>query len=55
MYNLGRSLQFVGLFVLPLAILMELQAILTLGQSLLMSAFGGLLFLLGYYLQGVKP
>lgn len=53
MFALGRFLQMVGLFVLPLAILMNLFESLTLGQSLAFSGFGITAFCLGYVLQGL--
>lgn len=52
MYFVGRSLQMAGLIILPFAILLELQAQVDLKQSLAVSAFGVLLFGLGYLLQG---
>lgn len=44
----------VGLFVLPLAILMQIGNTLTLKESLAFSGFGVTAFLLGYMLQGVS-
>lgn len=52
MYFVGRSLQMAGLIILPISILLELQAQVDLKQSLAVSAFGVLLFVIGYFLQG---
>lgn len=48
MYQFGRLLQLAGLVILPMAILLELESQLTLWKSLAMSAFGILLFSIGY-------
>ncbi|MBX6314703.1 MAG: hypothetical protein IRY99_17580 [Isosphaeraceae bacterium] len=48
---LGRTLQFLGLLVLPFAIASELAQAVGLGQSLLIAAGGMLLFYVGYILQ----
>jgi hypothetical protein len=50
-YRLGRSLQFVGLFILPFAIASELVEKVGLGQSVLLAAFGALVFYTGYQIQ----
>jgi hypothetical protein len=50
-YRLGRLLQFLGLVILPIAILSELEGQLGLGQSLLLAAGGTLVFFLGFVLQ----
>jgi hypothetical protein len=47
----GRALQAVGLAILPFSIASELVAKFGLGQSLLVSAGGALLFYIGYVLQ----
>ena len=54
MYQLGRTLQFAGLVILPLAVLMQIEGQLTLGKSLALSAFGVVLFSFGYVLQGLR-
>lgn len=43
----------VALLILPVAILAQLEGSLTLWQSLTVSAFGVLTFLLGFLLQGI--
>lgn len=53
MFAIGRFLQLVGLFVLPLAVLMQISNALTLKQSLAFSGFGIAAFLLGYLIQGL--
>jgi hypothetical protein len=50
-YRLGRILQLVGLFILPFSIVSQLEEKLTLGQSMLVSAGGILLFYVGYVVQ----
>jgi hypothetical protein len=50
-YRLGRFLQFLGLLILPFGIVSELEQAVTLGQSLLIAACGGLVFYIGYWLQ----
>lgn len=47
----GRGLQGIGLLILPFSIVSELVARLGLGQSMLISAGGALLFYVGYVLQ----
>lgn len=55
-YRLGRGLQFVGLVILPIAILFEVEGRLGLGQSLTLAAGGALVFYIGYVLhQGGRP
>ena len=53
MYKIGRLLQLVGLTILPFAILGELLENVSLKQSLLFSAFGAILFCVGYIVQRV--
>lgn len=53
MYWIGRTLQFAGLVVLPLGMVFELQGRVGLRQYFVVAAFGGLLFLTGYVIQGV--
>lgn len=53
MYQLGRTLQFLGLVVLPIGIAGNLAESLTLWQSLILSGAGMLIFYLGWLLQGV--
>lgn len=53
MYFLGRAMQFAGMVVLPLAMLMELQGQATTWQMLTMTAFGATLFALGYVISGL--
>ncbi len=47
----GRVLQFVGLLILPFGIASELMNKVGLGQSMLISAGGALVFYIGYILQ----
>ena len=50
-YGLSRSLQMVGLFVLPFGIASELMNKVTLGQSMAIAGLGAILFYAGYVLQ----
>lgn len=50
-YAVGRSLQMLGMLILPLAIVSELQGAVSLGQSLLLAGGGALLFYVGYRIQ----
>jgi hypothetical protein len=50
-YALARFLQLLGLLILPFGIASELMKKVSLGQSLLISAGGMLLFYVGYVLQ----
>jgi hypothetical protein len=50
-YFLGRFLQLVGLLILPFSVVSELVEKVGLGQSMLISAGGALLFYVGYVLQ----
>jgi hypothetical protein len=51
-YALGRTLQLVGLLILPFAIVSELVGKVGLGQSLLIAAGGAAVFYAGYLVQG---
>lgn len=53
MHTLGRALQFAGLVLLPMAMVLELQNQLSLWQMLTMTAFGATLFAFGYVLGGL--
>jgi hypothetical protein len=50
-YRVGRFLQLAGLFILPFSIVSQLEDKIGLGQSMLISAGGALLFYTGYVLQ----
>lgn len=50
-YRLGRFLQLAGLLILPFSIVSQLDDKVGLGQSMLISAGGALLFYTGYVLQ----
>jgi hypothetical protein len=50
-YALGRSLQLLGMIILPLAIAAEVNGQVGLGQSLLIAAGGMLVFYVGYQIQ----
>ena len=50
-YRIGRSLQFLGLLILPFAIASELVGKVSLGQSLLIAAGGALVFYVGVQVQ----
>lgn len=50
-YRLGRSLQLLGLLVLPFSVVSEVVEKVGLGQSMLISAAGAFLFYLGYVVQ----
>lgn len=52
MVQLGRTLQFLGLLILPIGIAGNLAGSLTLWQSLILSSSGMLVFYLGWLLQG---
>ncbi|MBL8793668.1 MAG: hypothetical protein JNM56_07180 [Planctomycetia bacterium] len=54
MYALGRTLQFLGLLILPIGIAGNLAESLTLWQSLSVSGVGVVVFYLGVMLQGKK-
>jgi hypothetical protein len=56
MYNLGRSLQLVGLVILPFAVAGNVVERLSLKESLTLSGVGILVFGLGWFLQqGSRP
>ncbi len=50
-YALGRTLQLIGLLILPFGIASELSNAVGLGKSMLISAGGCLVFYIGYILQ----
>jgi hypothetical protein len=50
-YAIGRSLQFIGLLILPFAIASELVGRFGLGQSMLVAAGGAALFYVGFVVQ----
>ena len=50
-YRIGRSLQFLGLLILPFAIASELVGEFGLGQSMLVAAAGAGLFYVGFLVQ----
>jgi hypothetical protein len=52
MYSLGRTLQFLGLLILPIGIAGNLANSLTLWQSLIVSGAGMVIFYGGVLLQG---
>lgn len=53
-YSLARTLQFLGLVILPIAILSELENQLGLGRSLGLAGLGALVFYIGVRLQGER-
>ncbi len=50
-YRLGRSLQFLGLLILPFAMASELMEKVGLGQSMMIAAAGAGLFYAGFQIQ----
>jgi len=50
-YTIARGLQLLGLLILPFGIASELNEAVSLGQSLMIAAGGGLVFYIGYVLQ----
>jgi hypothetical protein len=50
-YAIGRTLQFIGLLILPFAIASELVGRIGLGQSMLVAAGGAVLFYVGFVVQ----
>jgi hypothetical protein len=50
-HTFARGLQLFGLLILPFGIVSELEEKVSLGQSLLIAAGGGLIFYIGYVLQ----
>lgn len=49
--RLARTLQFLGLLILPFGIVSELEGAVTLGGSMLIAVAGGGVFYVGYLLQ----
>ena len=50
-YHLGRSLQLIGLLILPFSVVSEVVEKVGLGRSMLISAMGVLIFYAGYVVQ----
>ncbi len=50
-YKIGRSLQVVGMIILPFGIASELVGKVGLGQSMLIAAGGTRVFYMGYVIQ----
>jgi hypothetical protein len=50
-YRIGRSLQVLGMLILPFAIVSELEEKIRLWQSLAMAGFGTLVFYIGFVIQ----
>lgn len=50
-YRIGRSLQVLGMIILPFGIASELMGKVGLGQSLLIAAGGTLVYYTGYVIQ----
>lgn len=50
-YRLGRSLQLLGMLILPFAMASELLEKVGLGQAMLIAAFGALVFYIGFQIQ----
>jgi hypothetical protein len=50
-YRIGRTLQFLGLLILPFAIASELVGQFGLGQSMMVAAGGAALFYVGFVIQ----
>jgi hypothetical protein len=50
-YKVARTLQLVGLFVLPFGIASQLMDKVSLGQSMLIAAAGAGVFYVGYLIQ----
>ena len=50
-YRIGRTLQVLGMIILPFGIASELVGRVGLGQSLLIAATGTLVFYVGYVVQ----
>lgn len=51
LYRLGRLLQLVGMIIVPQAIVLELLAKVSLGQSLLIAVAGTSVFIIGVGIQ----
>ncbi len=54
-YAIGRALQLLGMFILPFSVVSEVVGEVGLGQSMLISAGGALIFYVGYVLQSQSP
>jgi hypothetical protein len=52
MATFGRQLQFIGLAVLPLAMVLQLADILSVGQMLVMATMGFSAFWIGRIVEG---
>jgi hypothetical protein len=50
-YSLGRSLQVLGMLILPFSVVSEVVGEVGLGRSMLISAGGALIFYTGYVIQ----
>jgi len=50
-YRIGRSLQVLGMIILPFGIASELVGKVGLGQSMLIAVGGTLIFYVGYVIQ----
>lgn len=50
-YSLGRSLQVLGMLILPFSVVSEVVGEVGLGKSMLISAGGALIFYTGHVLQ----
>lgn len=50
-HALGRSLQVLGMLILPFSVVSEIVGEVGLGRSMLISAGGALIFYVGYVLQ----
>lgn len=55
MRQVGRFLQSAALVILPLAILAELSAGISVRESLTAAGFGVILFVIGWLLAGLGP
>jgi hypothetical protein len=54
-YQIGRSLQFLGLMILPFAIASELVGEVGLGKSMLIALAGAGVFYVGFVVQNSPP
>lgn len=54
-YALGRTLQFLGLLILPFAVVSELVGQVGLGKSMLIAATGAAVFYVGQRIQPQSP
>jgi hypothetical protein len=50
-YKIGRSLQLLGMIILPFGIASELVGKIGLGKSMMIAAGGTLVFYVGYVIQ----